>query len=616
MNILIVGNVIKDVYLNFGADLFEIDNKKTPWIEVGLDNEALHFQSRESIFSGAVITEEVLRRFRLIPEISRYKNYKEDEDRGDDYRYVIKVQNKTKYLTSKNIHYSVFVEPETEPEWIYIDRSANLNTETSQKILQYLEEAPNVKLAFFMRGSLFSTLNERVNLEPERSLQQLLKKADLVFASGEIGSDMLAKYSNVYQITTEGIYTNSIAETIHLKRNKFLTHLSIYSIAAATIFAGLVSGWKEDRALKLAKFNVENAKIGKTLSIDQLSGKLRQYLECERNMRFTAKSLVADKKGILAIDESAVSIRKKMRKFHLSDSKENCWKYRNLLITTPKIKRYLNGIILSSETAEQKTIYGQKFVDFLTSQGIISGIKVDLGLEKRGNSKNKYYTLGLDGLSERLDSYYKQGFRFTKWRAVFYVDTISKETKKTEGLIDSAKKITDADDLNIACLVKYTKQAIENRLIPVLEPEVINQSDEITPYYQKTKSILRVLFERLCEFGVDLNKCILKMNMIYSAKTPSFENGRVTVQLINEIVPKEIGGIVFLSGGQSPEQATENLAQIIEQNHSKYRISFSFGRAIQDPVLELWNGKTDNISIAKKKLHEKLAENQQALRGL
>ena len=597
MNILIIGNVIKDIYLDFDIKLFEMGREATPWIDVGLDNEAIHFRSRESVLSGATVAQEIFRNFGFTPELSRYEK---EEEIGDDYRYVIRAKNKTKFLTSKNVHFSILLEPATPPDWIFVDRSARLRTQTIQNILKYLERNPKIKLAVCVKNLQISDLDSQSVMEPEKSLRQLLEKAKLVFSSGETQQpDRLVKCPNSIQITPRGIKTASAGETFYIKKET-LTHLTIYSVAAATTFAALISGWTQGRALKLAKLNVENAKVSETLSMKRLSRELKQCLVHEKDMLLATKGLMGDKKGILAIDESAASIRKKMQKFKLDDSKKNCWRYRNLLITTPNLEKYINGVILSSETAEQKTTQGEKFVNLLTRRGILSGIKVDTGQKKMANT-TELYTNGVEELARRLPNYYKQGFRFAKWRAVFYVGS-EKDTS-------SAEKI----DLDIKNLVTYTEIALRSGLVPILEPEVINVSAKTTDYAKKTSEILAKLFDNLKSKQIDVRKCILKMNMIYGLKNDPKETGRMTMSLIREVVPKEIGGIVFLSGGQSSEQTTENLESIMQHNRQEYPISFSFGRALQDPALKAWSGSEEKVELAREKLKEQLRNNCEAL---
>ena len=434
--------------------------------------------------------------------------------------------------------------------------------------------------------------------------KKLYAKAELVFVTGKNTGLLLpleADLDNqkVFLITPNTIMNGK--ERVFLKRNKkvFQTHLTIYSIAAGTIFAALSSGWNVNRALRFAKINIENAKMSRTLSIDKLYNKLKTSLKQEDNLRLITKALTADCKGILAIDESKKSIRRKLKKYGLPETRTVQEEYRELLVTTPRINEYLNGMILAQETVVQKIANGQSVPEFLAAKGILPGVKVDLGLEKIHNQVN-CLTCGLEDLDQRLSRYYNLGLRFTKWRAVFEVE---KNSQIPEGVIQK----------NTRDLAVYAKKALEKKLVPIIEPEVLHGEQSIADLYKHTKQVLVALFEKLQELGVDLECCILKINMIYAQKNEPEETGRMTMRLISETVPKNIGGVVFLSGGQSEEQATENLQAIINANQDRYRLSFSFGRAIQDPALKIWQGEPQKIDDAQTELIKQLKLNCLAL---
>ena len=369
---------------------------------------------------------------------------------------------------------------------------------------------------------------------------------------------------------------------------------------AGTIFAALISGWNLGRAIKLAKLNLENAKIGRTLDLNNLYKKLKMTLNREKELQLIAESLTADQKGILAIDESKKTIKQKLRKFKIIDTKQNQEAWRELLVTTPKLANFINGVILSQETIEQKLANNENIPSFLIRHGILAGVKADLGLEKDARFKNNFRTLGLEDLDARLTNYFEQGLRFVKWRTVFNTE---EKNKIPHEIINQ----------NIDDLCSYAQKAVKNNLIPIMEPEVLRGEMDISQYFDNTKSVLSCLFHKLKETGIDIGGCILKINMIYSIENNPLETGRMTMQLISEVVPERIGGIVFLSGGQSPVRATENLAEIIRENNNRYRLSFSFGRAIQDPALTLWNGEQKNTDLARQKLYERLEANCRAI---
>ena len=601
MNVLIVGNIIKDTYLEFPSNLFEVGDHGRIFLDAEFDEETLYYKNKESVLSGACIIDEVLKNFKLNTLLSNQQNL---ENYKYDCRYVLKTGNTVKYLTTNLCGRTDFLIPETQPDWIFIDRSARLGVEALKKLEQYLKLHKEVKLAIHTNQASCGFLRQADDFIAKEVAKKLYTKAKLVFVTGkntELLLPLEASLDNqkVFLITPNTI-TNG-EEKIFLKRNKkiFQTHLTIYSIAAGTIFAALSSGWNVNRALRFAKINIENAKMSRTLSIDKLYNKLKTSLKQEDNLRLIAKALTADHRGILAIDESKKSIRRKLKKYGLPETQIVQEEYRELLVTTPRINEFLNGIILAQETVVQKIANGQTVPEFLAAKGILPGVKVDLGLEKIQNQIN-CLTCGLEDLEQRLSRYYNLGLRFTKWRAVFEAE---KNSQIPEEVIQQ----------NTRDLAVYAKKALEKKLVPIIEPEVLHGEQSIADFYKHTKRVLVALFEKLQELGVDLECCILKINMIYAQKNEPEETGRMTMRLISETVPKNIGGVVFLSGGQSEEQATKNLQAIINANQDRYRLSFSFGRAIQDPALKIWQGETQKIDDAQTELIKQLKLNCLAL---
>ena len=601
MNILIVGNIIKDTYLDFPSNLFETGNHGRIFLETEFDEETLYYKNKESVLSGACIVDEVLKNFKLNSLLSSQQNL---ENHKYDCRYVLKTGNTVKYLTTNSCGRTVFLTPETKPDWIFIDRSARLGVEALEKLEQYLELHKEVKLAIHTNQTTCGFLYQADDFTAKEVARKLYTRAEMILIAGKNLESNLQKELNlddkkVFQITPTMI-TNG-EEKIFLKRNAkiFQTHLTIYSIAAGTIFAALSSGWNVNRALRFAKINIENAKMNRTLNIDKLYSRLRTSLKQEDNLRLIAKALTADFKGILAIDESKRTIRRKLKKYNLPETQKTQEEYRKLLVTAPRINEFLNGVILAQETVMQKLANGQSIPEFLAAKGILPGVKVDLGLEKIPNQIN-CRTRGLEDLDYRLSRYYSLGLRFTKWRAVFEVE---KDLNIPEGVIRQ----------NTKDLAVYAKKVLEKKLVPIIEPEMLHGGQSIADFYKHTKQVLVALFEELQEMGVDPECCILKINMIYAQKNNPEETGRMTMQLISETVPKNIGGVVFLSGGQNEEQTTQNLQAIIRENQGRYRLSFSFGRAIQDPALKIWQSEAKKVEEAQARLIEQLELNCLAL---
>ena len=254
MNILIVGNIIKDTYLDFPSNLFETGNHGRIFLDTEFDEKTLYYKNKESVLSGACIIDEVLKNFKLNSLLSSQQNL---ENHKYDCRYVLKTGNNVKYLTTNSCGRTVFLTPETKPDWIFIDRSARLGVEALKKLEQYLELHKEVKLAIHTNQTFCGFLLQTDDFTAKEVARKLYTEAEIVFITGKNLESNLRQELNldgkkVFQITPTMI-TNS-EEKIFLKRNKkiFQTHLTIYSIAAGTIFAALSSGWNVNRALRFA----------------------------------------------------------------------------------------------------------------------------------------------------------------------------------------------------------------------------------------------------------------------------------------------------------------------------------------------------------------------------
>lgn len=307
------------------------------------------------------------------------------------------------------------------------------------------------------------------------------------------------------------------------------------------------------------------------------------------NLAQIAKQMVAPGKGILAADESAKTIQKRFDKIGLTSTPETNLAYREMLFTTPGVEEYLSGVILFDETIRQ-AIDGKPMPDYLSEKGILPGIKVDQGTVDFGTGEK--ITEGLDGLDERMAEYEKMGAKFAKWRAVI---TIGPGIPTDDCINENAKR-----------LAEYALICQKNNIVPIVEPEVLMDADNsIDACQEVTQKTLIALFAALKEKGVDLEGVILKPNMVISGKASpaqadSKEIAQKTVATFLETVPAEVPGIVFLSGGQTPDQATENLYEINLIPGSPWQLSFSYGRALQDEALSTWAGKQENVEAAQK----------------
>ncbi len=319
-----------------------------------------------------------------------------------------------------------------------------------------------------------------------------------------------------------------------------------------------------------------------------------------------AKRLVATGKGILAADESDKTIEKRFSTIGLESTSENHRLYRQLLFKTANIEKYTSGIILFDETIRQNSDEGISFTKLLNDRGIIPGIKVDQGTMEFEPGSAEKITQGLEGLETRLSDYKSLGAQFTKWRAVITIG----EKIPTDSCIEA----------NAVLLAKYAKISQECDMVPIVEPEVLmDGGHDIQKCEEITYKTLKVVFKALNTEGVEISGMLLKPNMVIKGKecfkeSSSKEIADATIRCFSEVIPRELPGIVFLSGGQSPEEATENLNEINKRDFYCER-SFSFGRALQEPVLKSWLGKTENIENAQKAFYHRLNMNSLARSG-
>jgi len=305
----------------------------------------------------------------------------------------------------------------------------------------------------------------------------------------------------------------------------------------------------------------------------------------------TAQKMVAKGKGILAADESMGTIEKRLTSIGVKSTENNRRNYRNLLFTAPGMEKYISGVILFDETMRQKSDSGISFPKLLLKNGVIPGIKVDTGANDLAFYPGEKVTEGLDGLRERFEEYAKLGAGFAKWRAVI---TIGIGTPTDECI-----------DTNVHALVRYAALAQEVDIVPIVEPEVLMDGNHTLARCEEvTTRTLRRLFAELKKYRVYLPGTILKPNMVISgseAKNQATvrEVAEATLRTFKKVVPKEVPGIVFLSGGLSPEQATERLDMINKlKGGAPWELSFSFGRALQNEALTTWQGKAANVKSA------------------
>lgn len=322
----------------------------------------------------------------------------------------------------------------------------------------------------------------------------------------------------------------------------------------------------------------------------------------------TAQAMVASGKGIIAIDESTGTIKKRFEAVGVPNTEENRRAYREMLLTTPGLSQHISGAILYDETIRQSTKAGVPFTKVMMDAGILPGIKVDTGAKALAGFPGELVTEGLDGLRERLAEYAKLGARFAKWRAVI---TIGEDTPSGTCI-----------DANCHALARYAALCQEAGIVPIVEPEVLMDGDhDIEVCYEVTEATLRTLFGTLYEHNVSLEDTILKPSMVLPGKgcaeqADTDEVAEATIRCLKASVPASLPGIVFLSGGQSDEQATAHLNAMNRMGPHPWPLSFSYGRAMQQAALALWaKDMQSNFGQAQKIVAERARENGLAALG-
>jgi fructose-bisphosphate aldolase class I len=326
-----------------------------------------------------------------------------------------------------------------------------------------------------------------------------------------------------------------------------------------------------------------------------------------QDLHETAVALVAEGKGILAADESDGTIKKRFDSIALESTEDNRRAYRELLFTTEGAEEFISGVILFDETIRQKSSDGTPFPELLRGKGVIPGIKVDKGAKPLAKAPGETITEGLDGLRGRLEEYRGLGARFAKWRGVY---AIGAETPSRYAIWTNAHALA-----RYACLCQ------EAGLVPIVEPEVLmDGSHSIEQAYDVTAHALHAVFTELRDQRVDLAGTLLKPNMVLSGYEAS---GRADHEQVAELtlkcfyrhVPAAVPGIVFLSGGQSDEDATAHLNAMNARGPHPWQLSFSYGRALQAPAIRAWGGKSENVEAAQRAYHHRARMNGAARSG-
>jgi fructose-bisphosphate aldolase class I len=328
----------------------------------------------------------------------------------------------------------------------------------------------------------------------------------------------------------------------------------------------------------------------------------------EQKLHETALAIVAEGKGILAADESDSTIKKRFDSIGVESTEETRRAYRELLFTTEGVEEYISGVILFDETIRQSSADGTPFPKLLESKGVIPGIKVDKGAKPLALAKGETITEGLDGLRERLEEYRELGARFTKWR----------------GVISIGKGIPSEYCLwtNAHALARYAALSQEAGLVPIVEPEVLMDGDHtIERSFEVTSHTLHAVFTELRDQRVHPEGLLLKPNMVLSGydcpeQASHEEVAAETIRCFKRHVPAAVPGIVFLSGGQSDEDATANLNAMNALGPHPWQLSFSYGRALQAAALKAWGGKEENVEAGQRAYYHRAKMNSAARTGM
>lgn len=323
-----------------------------------------------------------------------------------------------------------------------------------------------------------------------------------------------------------------------------------------------------------------------------------------------AQAMVAKGKGIIAIDESNATIKKRFDSVGVENTEENRRAYREMLLTTPGLGEHISGAILYDETLRQKTKDGVPFTKVMMDNGILPGIKVDKGTTPLAGFPGEVVTDGLDGLRERLNEYAGLGAKFAKWRAVININ------------IEDGMPSDTCIEANAHALARYAALCQEAGIVPMVEPEVIMDGEhDIDDCFVVTEKVLRSLFNALYQHNVMLEGTILKASMVIPGKdcpdqASAEDVADYTVQCLKSAVPAALPGIVFLSGGQSDEDATAHLNEMNKQENLPWPLSFSYGRAMQSAALKIWGQDiVNNVAKAQETVHARARDNGLAAMG-
>ena len=569
--ILVVGNVLKDTYLQLDErqNQLERDERGVNWLEMSFDGAAWRYFHRTSVLGGAAVSLMTLRQLGVAAELAR-------EEAPVIYRYILSLQDKVSYIVPSSQTVTEWQEPAEVPEWILVDRSAVVAERLVGAIWQYQQEHPEVKLAVYLSKQL------------SPAARRLAGCADLVFVEDELeelrhGTSWLRQGAAICHLGRQRLRLGEAEENWEIERVDTMTHLTIFSIVAATVLAILSRGGSAREALLWAKVNIEAASLDRAASRERVEQLVAAETEKRKTVRLLARELMAKGRGVLAIDEAPERLNRRLEAQGLAARAERRKEFYELLLTTPHLEQRLSGVILSEENARIRLSNSRTLLEQATVKGVMPGIKADRGLELGADGEQ--YTLGEEGLAERLGHYYRRGFRFAKWRAVF--------------ACGSGKPGYFALEENTRRMAEFAKQCQLAGLAPVIEPEVlVGEKTTLIECVQATVRVLARTLEQLRARQVDLGTVVMKVNLLVAGpkakpKASSAEVAYATAKVLGTLIPPEVAGVLILSGGREPQQILADLTALKEQGELPWRMSFSFSRALENPVLQAWQQEDD-----------------------
>ncbi len=608
--ILIVGNVLKDVYLKLDErqNDFELDESGISWLELGFNGATHSFLKRTSMYGGAAISLSVLSKLGIDAGILNSKaEFKPGEvlwsDDPADYRYIFCHKKGITYFAPSERKLTDWSMPAGTPEWILVDRSANISMRLVDELKNFLKFSHGTKLAVHAEknktpaGRRLAEMADILFVEdepPVRTEEKIVDKIELDKPNTQL----------VCHISPRKIALGDAEESWDIEDVDVMTHLTIYSTIVATILGIISAGGTPAEALLLARLNAEHTTIDGAVEVEKLRELAHAELKKRANLKLIARSLMTSGKGILAADESSKSLAKRFTKYNIMHNASNRREFYRMLLATPSLREYVSGVILSEENAGYRFANGETVIEFLTNHGIIPGIKADLGLRPMTNSEETH-TLGIEGLAKRLRGYYKMGFRFAKWRAAFQI----KGTKPDFFAVEQ----------NAEELASFARECQLIGLVPVAEVDIVNDGDfSIEKNAEITARVLARVFEKLEQRHVMLAGCILKCGMIINGhdaemQASANEVGMATASILRHVVPRYTAGIWLLSGGQESKRATKNLTAIMQNSPFPWPVTFAFSRALEEPVLATWRGEAEQIKAAQAALERHLVANADAL---